>query len=99
MGHALGVGDTNDTGRVWRKSSRSYGSGSCVEVAAPRGEHIYVRDSTDPNGVVLIFSRAQWNSFAASMCGGPRALCGINGVGFSTRAKRNRLRTRTAISA
>jgi Domain of unknown function (DUF397) len=68
-GLALGVGDSDDSGRVWRKSSRSYGGGSCVEVAASRGERICVRDSKDPHGAVLTFSRAQWNSFAAIVRG------------------------------
>jgi len=73
MGHALGVGDTNDSGRVWRKSSRSYGAGSCVEIAVLHGGHICVRDSKDPNGAVLTFSRTQWDSFAARVRSGPRA--------------------------
>ena len=71
-GLALDVGDSDDSGRVWRKSSRSYGGGSCVEVAAFRGEHICVRDGKDPNGAGLMFSRTQWNSFVASVRGGLR---------------------------
>jgi hypothetical protein len=69
MGHALGVGDGNDSDRVWRKSSRSYGTGNCIEVAVLHSGRIFVRDSKDPNGAVLMFSRSQWNSFAASMRG------------------------------
>jgi Domain of unknown function (DUF397) len=63
MMHALGAGDTNDSGRVWRKSSRSYGAGNCVEVAVPSPECICVRDSKDPHGVVLRFTPSEWDAF------------------------------------
>jgi uncharacterized protein DUF397 len=48
---------------TWRKSSRSNGSGgACVEVAgiAPV---IAIRDSKDPNGPVLAFTRQEWHAF------------------------------------
>lgn len=47
----------------WRKSSLSLANGDCVEVAAPAGGFIRVRDSKNPKGPVLGFGRAQWNSF------------------------------------
>jgi Domain of unknown function (DUF397) len=62
MENALDVGATNDS-RGWRRSSRSYGTGNCIEVAVLHSERIIVRDSKDPNGVVLILSRTQWDSF------------------------------------
>lgn len=65
MGHALGVGDANDSGRVWRKSSRSYGSGNCVEVAVLRDERICVRDSKDPSGDILRFTPVEWLAFVS----------------------------------
>ena len=46
----------------WRKSSRSAGSGDCVEVAM-QGDEVAVRDSKSPNGAILIFSRESWQSF------------------------------------
>ena len=46
---------------VWRKSSRSGGSGDCVEVAIA-GDTIGVRDSKDPEGPVLRFSRSEWQA-------------------------------------
>jgi Domain of unknown function (DUF397) len=47
----------------WRKSSRSgpY-SDNCVEVAAG-GDTVAVRDSKDPAGGVLVFTRAEWLAF------------------------------------
>ena len=43
--------------RQWRKSSRSAANRCCVEAAAcPHGD-VLVRDSKDPDGPVLSFSR------------------------------------------
>jgi len=45
----------------WRKSSTSEG-GDCVEVAT-LADAIGVRDSKDPAGPVLRFSRSEWRAF------------------------------------
>jgi hypothetical protein len=62
------------TGAVWRKSSRSGGSGgNCVEVAdnlASNTGSVYVRDSKDPAGPVLAVSAAGWTSFIAALRAG-----------------------------
>lgn len=52
------------TGAVWRKSSRSNGSGgsACLEVA--RLDFVVaVRDSKHPTGPVLVFTPADWRAF------------------------------------
>jgi hypothetical protein len=55
----------NLTDPVWRKSSRSDMSGpNCVEVAR-LGDAIAVRDSKDPDGPVLTFTRGEWQAFLA----------------------------------
>jgi hypothetical protein len=47
----------------WRTSSFSSGQGgNCVEVA-PVGHGMVVRDSRQPLGPVLAFSRAEWTDF------------------------------------
>jgi hypothetical protein len=59
------------SGAVWRKSSRSNGSGgNCVEVATNLAGIVAVRDSKNPNGPALVFTPAQWSTFMARIKGG-----------------------------
>ncbi len=53
----------------WRKSSWSEQSGGCVEVRASDGE-VHVRNSRDPNGPVLTFTRAEWSAFVDGVADG-----------------------------
>lgn len=46
---------------LWRKSRRCE-SGACVEFAA-LGRDAAIRDSTDPHGPILRFSREEWATF------------------------------------
>ena len=49
---------------VWQKSSRSGGNGGqCIEVARNLPGIVAVRDSKDPDGPKLVFTRAQWAAF------------------------------------
>jgi hypothetical protein len=54
----------------WRKASRTTTTGQdCVEVAGlPYG--VAVRDSKDPDGPKLAFSRAAWSAFAREVKAG-----------------------------
>jgi hypothetical protein len=52
----------------WRKSSRSGQEGQCFEVADLNG--VTVRNSKDPTGPILAFSRAEWRLFADHVKGG-----------------------------
>jgi hypothetical protein len=45
----------------WRKSTYC-GSTSCIEIAFTDG-YVAVRDSKDRQGSVLLFTRAEWDSF------------------------------------
>ncbi len=65
------VSDEADASRrEWRRSSRSYGTGNCLEVATPHGARIDVRDSKNPDGAVLRFASAEWNAFVAGVRSG-----------------------------
>ncbi len=50
----------------WRKASYSNGTGSCVETASGGGT-VAVRDTTNRDGGVLVFSTGAWTSFTASL--------------------------------
>lgn len=50
---------------VWRKSSASNSSGSCVEVAALPDGDVAVRNSRYPAGPALIYRRAEMAAFVA----------------------------------
>lgn len=49
----------------WRKSKHSGQIGQCVEVASLDRRHVALRNSRDPNGPALIFSRDEMAAFLA----------------------------------
>lgn len=55
--------DAELTRATWRKSTRSQGSGACVEVAALSGHRIAIRDSKNPAGPALVMTAGQWRAF------------------------------------
>lgn len=64
--HSTQNGECIEVG-LWRKSSRSENGGlDRVEVAGP-ASLVAVRDSKDPGGTKLAFSRRAWSAFAAGI--------------------------------
>jgi Domain of unknown function (DUF397) len=56
------------TGALWRTSSRSSANGGqCVEVAANLPGIVAVRDSKNPGGPALAFTRAGWQAFVSQV--------------------------------
>lgn len=47
---------------VWQKAMRSMGDGACVEVAQV-ADMVAVRDSKDPHGAMLMYTREEWSAF------------------------------------
>jgi Domain of unknown function (DUF397) len=48
---------------IWRKSSFSGDNGACVELAAVPEGTVAVRDSKNPDGAMLIFTRAEMRAW------------------------------------
>ncbi len=51
----------------WRKSTRSGAIGNCVEVAPLGGGEIAMRNSRQPDGPALIYTRAEMEAFLAGV--------------------------------
>ena len=58
----LGRNTVSDNNLSWRKSTRSGAAGHCVEVAETPAT-VYVRDSKDVAGPMLVFAAPQWATF------------------------------------
>jgi hypothetical protein len=54
---------------AWRKSSFS-GVGECVEATFTNSGGVLVRDSKDPDGLVLACTGDEWRSFVAGVKAG-----------------------------
>ncbi|MBA6436595.1 DUF397 domain-containing protein [Streptomyces sp. GMR22] len=52
-------------GVVWVKSRHSAADGNCVELAALAGGEVAVRNSRDPQGPALVFTREEIAAFIA----------------------------------
>lgn len=53
----------------WQKASASAHNGNCAEVRMANGG-VQVRDSKDPDGGTLTFTRAEWEAFTAGIRAG-----------------------------
>lgn len=51
----------------FRKSSRSADTANCVEVGACWCHGVPIRDSKDPDGPVLLFTKDAWAQFLAGV--------------------------------
>lgn len=47
----------------WVKSSASTANGQCLEAAGLREGHVAIRNSKDPGGPVVRFTRDEWQAF------------------------------------
>lgn len=54
----------------WRKSSASNPSGNCVEAAALPDGSVALRNSREPDGAALVYTRAEIEAFLAGVRNG-----------------------------
>jgi hypothetical protein len=62
---ANGIAATELVGASWRKSSYSNSQGNCVEFAALPDGSVAVRNSRDPQGPALVYTRAEVSALIA----------------------------------
>ena len=62
-------GNCVEAAASWRKAQAGGGNGACAETASCRCG-VRVRDSKDPDGPRLTFSRAEWAGFTAAIKAG-----------------------------
>lgn len=67
---AGGHGNVDRSGLSWRKSSHSNHQSACVEMAGIDRESIAFRDSKDPDGPLLIFTRGEVRAFVEQVAAG-----------------------------
>jgi hypothetical protein len=60
----MSIGFNENDRRSWRKAIRSINNGACVEVAATSGM-VVVRDSMDPDGLIMHYPVNSWLPFVA----------------------------------
>lgn len=65
-----GVSATELAGVEWRKSSHSGQLGNCVEAGVVQDGVIALRNSRDPGGPALVFTREEMAAFVAGAKGG-----------------------------
>lgn len=58
----------SDSPRAWKRSAHCE-SNACVEVAIA-DENIFIRNSREPEGSVLTFTRAEWDAFVTGVKNG-----------------------------
>lgn len=54
----------------WRKATRSWANGDCVEIGQLAGGLVGVRDSGDRRGPVIAFDPGGWGDFLANVRAG-----------------------------
>jgi hypothetical protein len=55
---------------MWTKSSLCFTGGACVEVQVTEFGDVLVRNSTDPGGPVIRYTRAEWEAFTGGVLNG-----------------------------
>lgn len=58
-----GIPATRLTGAVWKKSTYSNPSGNCVELTRLPGGGVALRNSRDPEGPALLYTREEISAF------------------------------------